>query len=344
MPYWDNYSPTPSSDSDDSGNDDTPGVSGPSQGKDNGGTQAVLGDLLRLGHIKNRHYDEEQIPTNVRYQLEQQRRKQRDEEKWESLYKILFPGEIPPCPFVTDSSLASQGLASHPWTCYWISPSPEQQICTKKINHINTILTDEGYLSGLSDDEFRKYLAMHCSCIHTRSRARLLLVQLRQKITGIPGKSPASKRLAHHILEKQDFDTKYYPMDDLYVPLQNGRSSLVVTAKYEGYYMVALMVKVIDSLDHNGSGLVMNMPDIIESITAKQKIQLPRNWSQQTVLRCFCDLLHWHRILLCAYGKRLAGIQRHPGDLTDATLYQQHCHAVVTGQAMVLYSRLHLVP
>jgi hypothetical protein len=49
MPYWDNYSPTPSSDSDDSGNDDTPGVSGPSQGKDNGGTQAVLGDLLRLG-------------------------------------------------------------------------------------------------------------------------------------------------------------------------------------------------------------------------------------------------------------------------------------------------------
>ncbi|KAN0071774.1 hypothetical protein V8E54_010370 [Elaphomyces granulatus] len=60
-------------------------------------------------HIKNRHYDEEQIPTDVRYELEQQRRKQRDKDKWETLYKILFPGEIPPSPFVTDSSLSSQG-------------------------------------------------------------------------------------------------------------------------------------------------------------------------------------------------------------------------------------------
>ncbi|KAN0071771.1 hypothetical protein V8E54_010367 [Elaphomyces granulatus] len=87
-------------------------------------------------HIKKRHYDEEHIPTDVRYQFEQQRRKQRDEEKWESLYNILFPGEIPPSPcmhmifiqafntifhmcffsddigtiiVVTDSSLTSQG-------------------------------------------------------------------------------------------------------------------------------------------------------------------------------------------------------------------------------------------
>jgi hypothetical protein len=58
----------------------------------------ILTEFVSRAHIKKRHYDEEQIPTDVRYQLEQQRRKQRDEEKWESLYKILFPGEMPPSP------------------------------------------------------------------------------------------------------------------------------------------------------------------------------------------------------------------------------------------------------
>ncbi|KAN0071783.1 hypothetical protein V8E54_010379 [Elaphomyces granulatus] len=50
-------------------------------------------------HIKSRHYDEEHIQPDVRYQLEQQRRRQNDEKKWKSIYEILFPGEIAPSSF-----------------------------------------------------------------------------------------------------------------------------------------------------------------------------------------------------------------------------------------------------
>ncbi|KAN0071786.1 hypothetical protein V8E54_010382 [Elaphomyces granulatus] len=57
-------------------------------------------------HIKRRHYDEEHIQHDVRYQLEQQRRKQKDEDKWKSIYKILFPGERAPSPFFINPSLA----------------------------------------------------------------------------------------------------------------------------------------------------------------------------------------------------------------------------------------------
>ena len=58
--------------------------------------QAMLTELLSRTHIKSRHYDEEDIQPDVRYKLEQQRRKQNDKEKWISIYKILFPGATVP--------------------------------------------------------------------------------------------------------------------------------------------------------------------------------------------------------------------------------------------------------
>jgi hypothetical protein len=58
----------------------------------------ILTELASRTHIKRRHYDEENILPNVRYQLEQQRRRQNDGDKWNSIYNILFPGEPVPNP------------------------------------------------------------------------------------------------------------------------------------------------------------------------------------------------------------------------------------------------------
>ena len=56
----------------------------------------MLMKLASRAHLKRRHYEQEHIPADVRYLLEQQRRTQNDRDKWESIYKILFPGEAVP--------------------------------------------------------------------------------------------------------------------------------------------------------------------------------------------------------------------------------------------------------
>jgi hypothetical protein len=58
----------------------------------------IFTELASRTHIKRRHYAEENIQPDVRYKLEQQRRRQKDEDKWKSMYKILFPGEVVPSP------------------------------------------------------------------------------------------------------------------------------------------------------------------------------------------------------------------------------------------------------
>jgi len=69
-------------------------------------------------HLKRRHYEQEHIPADVRYLLEQQRRTQNERAKWESMYKILFPREIVPSPNLWD--LALQGGS----TDAYVSQSP----------------------------------------------------------------------------------------------------------------------------------------------------------------------------------------------------------------------------
>ena len=58
----------------------------------------MLMELASRAHIKGRHYEQEHIPADIRYELEKQRRTQNDRDKWESIYKILFPGETVPNP------------------------------------------------------------------------------------------------------------------------------------------------------------------------------------------------------------------------------------------------------
>jgi len=67
-------------------------------------------NISRLkAHLKRRHYEQEHIPADVRYLLEQQRRTQNDRAKWESIYRILFPGETVPSPDFWDLALSLQG-------------------------------------------------------------------------------------------------------------------------------------------------------------------------------------------------------------------------------------------